>query len=224
MEYDCTTNSSRNRGLFITFEGGEGCGKTLQSKQLFDWLKTIELSAVLTREPGGTQLSESIRKLVLIGEIDKWDPVTEALLYLAARSDHWNKKIKPIITSGGIVICDRFQDSTTIYQGKCKGVGSSMLTSVFSEITGDMFPNRTYLLDVPAKIGIQRSVSRDGNKETRFENMDLSFHEKVRSSFLELAQQNTDRFIVLDGTLNPNEIHKQIQNDFKKLTEQMMIL
>ncbi|MDR0640568.1 MAG: dTMP kinase [Holosporales bacterium] len=209
--------SSRGSGLFVTFEGGEGCGKTLQARLLFDWIGSLGYTAVLTREPGGTTLSESIRKLVLIGNADKWDPTTEALLYLAARSDHWYKKIKPAIDLGQIVICDRFHDSTTVYQGKCKEVSSVMLANVFSEITNNTYPDRTYLLDIPPQIGIERSMSRDGNDETRFENMDISFHEEVRASYLELAENNPARFMILDGTLSPQPIHEQIQEDFRKL-------
>ncbi|MDR2598362.1 MAG: dTMP kinase [Holosporales bacterium] len=204
---------NRRHGLFITFEGGEGCGKSLQARMLFDWLVSLNKEVVLTREPGGTELSEEIRKWLLVGNINSWDQTTESLLFLAARSDHWFKKILPTLTDGSIVVCDRFQDSSVVYQGVCKGVSLDMLDKIYLEITGDRYPDRTYLLDMPPEVGIQRSISRSGNSETRFEKMDISFHEKVRKAFLELADQHSERYLVIDGNLSFAEIHEKIKKD-----------
>ncbi|MDR1289058.1 MAG: dTMP kinase [Holosporales bacterium] len=203
----------RHHGLFITFEGGEGCGKSLQSRMLFDWLVSSNKDVILTREPGGTDLSENIRRLLLVGNINSWDPTTESLLFLAARSDHWFKKIFPALTAGSSVVCDRFQDSSIVYQGICKGVSLDMLDKIYLEITGGKHPDRTYLLDIPPEVGIRRSISRSDNNETRFEKMDIGFHEKVRNAFLELADRYAERYLILDGNLSTDEIHDQIKED-----------
>jgi len=199
--------------LFITFEGGEGTGKSIQAKMLSDFLISKGKNVIITREPGGTDLAEEIRKIVLIGDPEKLNPLTESLLYLAARSDHWLRRIKPSLDSGNIVISDRFHDSSVVYQGICKGVNPSILNQVFREITQGISPDRTYLIDLDPKIGISRSLSRKGNNETRFEKMDLKFHEKVREGFLNLAKSDKKRFRVIDGSLSIDEIHSIIKND-----------
>ncbi len=203
--------------LFITFEGGEGAGKSIQTKMLSDFLISKGKKVILTREPGGTDLAEEIRKIVLIGDPDKLNPLTESLLYLAARSDHWIKKIKPYLDAGNIVISDRFHDSSIVYQGVCKNVNTALLNQVFAEITQGKLPDRTYLLDLDPKIGIARSLSREGNNEIRFEKMDSNFHEKVRKGFLELAENDKKRFCIIDGTLPIDEIHNIIKNDIYNL-------
>jgi dTMP kinase len=208
---------NQHHGLFITFEGGEGCGKSLQAKLLYDWLISSHREVILTREPGGTELSENIRKWLLVGNVNIWDPTTESLLFMAARSEHWSKKILPALVSGSSVICDRFQDSSVVYQGICKGVSLDMLSRIYLEITGDSYPDRTYLLDIPPEVGIRRSISRSDNNETRFEKMDMSFHEKVRNAFLELANQYSERYVILDGSLSPGEIHEKIKEDMMQL-------
>ena len=184
---------------------------------LSDFLISKGKNVIITREPGGTDLAEEIRKIVLIGDPEKLNPLTESLLYLAARSDHWLRKIKPSLDSGNIVISDRFHDSSVVYQGICKGVSHSILNQVFREITQGRSPDRTYLLDLDPKIGISRSLSREGNNETRFEKMDLKFHEKVREGFLNLAKSDKKRFRVIDASLSIDEIHSIIKNDIFNL-------
>lgn len=203
--------------LFITFEGGEGSGKSIQTKLLQDFLISQKKSVILTREPGGTDLAEEIRKIVLIGDPEKLNSLTESLLYLAARSDHWFKKIKPALDMGNMVISDRFHDSSIVYQGICKNVNSAILNQVFLEITKGKLPNRTYLLDLNPKIGISRSLSREDNNETRFEKMDIKFHEKVREGFLKLAENDKKRFCIIDGALPIDEIHDIIKKDILNL-------
>ena len=203
--------------LFITFEGGEGSGKSIQTKLLQDFLISQKKNVILTREPGGTDLAEEIRKIVLIGDPEKLNPLTESLLYLAARSDHWFKKIKPALDMGNIVISDRFHDSSIVYQGICKNVNSAILNQVFLKITKGKLPNRTYLLDLDPKIGISRSLSRKDNNETRFEKMDIKFHEKVREGFLKLAENDRKRFFIIDGALPIDEIHDIIKKDILNL-------
>lgn len=201
--------------MFITFEGGEGTGKSTQAKLLHDFFVEDGFDVVLTREPGGTPLAEEIRKVLLTGEPGKMDAMTEALMYLAARADHWARKIKPALDAGKIVICDRFHDSSLVYQGICKGVDIGLLNAIYNGITHGQVPDRTYLIDLASEIGITRSLSRE-NSETRFEKMNLEFHEKVRNAFLELAHQYPDRYLILDGTLSVREIQKKIEEDARK--------
>lgn len=199
--------------FFITFEGGEGSGKSLQASLLKDFLGD---RAVLTREPGGTPLAEEIRRTLLIGDPDKVSPLTEALLYMAARSDHWENSIIPHLKHSKIVICDRFHDSGIVYQGVCKNVSIELLNTILSHITNGRLPDRTYLIDIDPQIGVARSLGRKGNIETRFEKLDISFHEKVRQAFLDLANQNSERFLVINGSLGIKEIHKIIKKDIEK--------
>ncbi len=198
--------------MFITFEGGEGTGKSVQASLLKDFLISSGVDVVLTREPGGTTFAEEIRKILLTGEPEKISPLTEALMYLVARTDHWERKIKPALNAGKVVISDRFQDSSVVYQGLCKGVDMNVLNAVYSSITNNQMPDRTYLIDLEPEIGLARSLSRN-NSETRFEKMDISFHRKVREGFLELSHKYADRYLVLDGSLSIPEIQELIRDD-----------
>ncbi|MDR2667277.1 MAG: dTMP kinase [Holosporales bacterium] len=203
-------------GIFITFEGGDGVGKSVQSRLLADFLKSKGIEIVLTREPGGTPVSEEIRKILLTGAAEKMDSLTEALLYLAARSAHWTQKIKPELDANRSVICDRFQDSTLVYQGICKNVNVNFLNKIFEEFTNGQLPMRTYLIDLDPRIGIPRSIARQNGEELRFEQMDISFHENVRDGFLTISSQFPERFVVIDGTLSIEEIHELIKKDIRK--------
>lgn len=198
--------------MFITFEGGEGTGKSIQANLLKDFFIENSADVILTREPGGTVLSEEMRKILLTGESDKIMPLTEALLYLALRADHWERKIGPALRKGTIVISDRFHDSSIVYQGICKGVDISLLNTIYSKITNNQVPDRTYLIDLDPEIGIARSLARQ-NTETRFEKMDISFHIKVRQAFLDLAYKSPDRFCIIDGSLSISEIQALIRRD-----------
>jgi dTMP kinase len=199
--------------MFITFEGGEGSGKSTQSLLLSQTLMKHGYDVLLTREPGGTPGAECIRDLVLTGAEDRWAPTTEALLYLAARADHWCRIIKPALDSSKIVISDRFQDSSVVYQGLCKGVSVEFLNGIYQYVTDGVFPDRTYLLSVDPEIGIERSISREDNLETRFENMYIDFHRLVFQNFLKIAEDNP-RFRVIDGNRDINVIGREIYRDF----------
>lgn len=201
--------------MFITFEGGEGSGKSVQSKLLAKKLQANGYDVVLTREPGGTEGAESIRGLVLKGDVDRWSPLTESLLYLAARADHWQRVIQPALEAGKIVISDRFQDSTIVYQGYCKGVPIHFLNTVYEQITHGIYPDRTYFLSVDPKIGLTRSVTRRNNDEIRFEKMDLSFHEDVLQYFLQIAMKN-QRFLIVNGNNSIQCVENEIYEDFCK--------
>ena len=198
--------------MFITFEGGEGSGKSVQSKLLYDFLIEEGDGVLLTREPGGTPLAEDVRRIVLTGEPEKMSTLTETLLYLAARADHWSSVIKPALDANKIVICDRFHDSTLVYQGMCKGVAEDFLNAALREISGGRKPDRTYLLDIAPQIGITRAFSRKNN-ETRFENMDMAFHEQVRAGFLKLAAAEPERFLTLDGSQPVETVQEKIKQD-----------
>lgn len=202
--------------MFITFEGGEGSGKSVQSCLLAERLQAQGFKVVLTREPGGTIGAEAIRQLLLTGAADLWDALSEALLYQAARADHWFKVIKPALDRKEIVISDRFQDSTLIYQGICRGAPIDLLEFIYNKITGGIYPDRTYFLSIDPKEGLRRSLSRTGNSETRFEKMDLEFHQKVLEAFKTLASKSK-RFLSLDGSLPVSALHNQIFLDFEQL-------
>lgn len=202
------------KGIFITFEGGEGSGKSVQCKKLAESLTKLGHQVLLTREPGGTDGAEKIRSLVLSGDADRWDPLTESLLYMAARSHHWTNVIKPALDLGKIVISDRFNDSSIVYQGYCKNVDINFLNSIYTQITGGIYPDLTYILSIPPEIGIKRALKRpENNDETRFEKMDITFHDKVLNCFLDLAKTDK-RFVLVDGNRDINTIQNEIFENF----------
>ncbi|MBQ8651302.1 MAG: dTMP kinase [Alphaproteobacteria bacterium] len=209
-------------GLFITFEGGEGVGKSLQMKMFSRYLTKSNVKHIVTREPGGTEVAEIIRSALLKGDPNKIDPITEALMYLAARSDHFFKRIKPAIDAGYTVICDRFHDSSVVYQGVCKNVDMCLLNNIYQSITNGLKPHRTYLIDLDPKIGVKRSLRNKKNTETRFENMNISFHQNVRKAFLDIAKSESERFTVIDGNQNIYKIQKIIQKDYLALVNNIV--
>ena len=198
-------------GLFITFEGGEGSGKSTQIRLLADALAKTGKTVVTTREPGGSPGGEEIRKLLVSGNAD-WDDTTETLLFFAARRDHLNHKILPAIQAGHIVLCDRFADSTMAYQGYGYGnnpTQQQLIKNLYQQVVGDFKPNLTILLDIPVEIGLKRS-RRAENTELRFENKELSFHERLRQAYLNMAKDEPERFIIIDATQQISIIHTQI--------------
>ena len=186
-------------GRFITFEGGEGTGKSTQVKRLAAALEARKIAAVVTREPGGSPGAEEIRSLVLKGDPARWNPLTEALLFFAARADHTDRTIKPALAAGKWVICDRYSDSSYAYQGGGRGLNRETVRRIEAIAIEDFKPELTLILDLPVEIGLKRSISRQGNTETRFEEMDVAFHERMRKSFLDIARRNPDRCIVISA-------------------------
>jgi dTMP kinase len=178
------------RGLFITFEGGEGSGKTTQIQQLKSWIesKLNTVNLCLTREPGGTIEAESIRALLLNGVASKWQPATEAMMMSASRHEHVIHVIKPALSRGDIVICDRFTDSTHIYQGYVGGVDNALLDGLDQLSCQGLVPDLTVLLDMDSNAGLARTIER-GNAESRFESKGAAFHQKVRQGFVERAEK-----------------------------------
>lgn len=197
-------------GVFISFEGGEGSGKTTQIKLLANWLSGVWPGKVTqTREPGGTHGAELIRELLVKGDEARWDSVTEALLMTASRRDNLCRIILPALKDGDAVITDRFFDSTTVYQGIVGGVDPALIAELNARSLDGVTPDITLLLDIDPVIGLSRST-RGENEETRFENKGIAFHERVRSGYLDLAARNPDRFLVIDASRNEKLIHDDI--------------
>lgn len=200
--------TSNQHGLFITFEGGEGTGKSTQIKLLAAWLEDQNHQVCLTREPGGTPGAEAIRELVLSGHVERWQPMTELLLMMAARSDHLDRKIRPALTRREIVVSDRFFDSSRVYQGIAGAVGLAAVDKMHDPLLGDDRPNLTLLLDAPPSFGLKRREQAGGG--SRFEAKSSDFHEKVRQGFLQLAALEPKRFCVVDATLSIDAVHAVI--------------
>ena len=184
-------------GAFISFEGIDGSGKSTQARLLRDHLIAEGHKVVLTREPGGSPGAEEIRALVLRGEPDRWSPETELLLFTAARRDHMERLILPALNQGNIVICDRFADSTRLYQGLSRKNLREKVDTLHELMIGQE-PDLTILIDMDPETGLSRAKGRQGNEE-RFEDMGLEMQRKMRAGFLELADTAKDRFRVIDG-------------------------
>jgi dTMP kinase len=186
------------RGRFITFEGGEGAGKSTQVRRLVDRLGGAGLAVVATREPGGSPGAESIRNLLVTGEADRWSPVTETLLMYAARRDHIERVIAPALARGAWVVCDRFADSTRAYQGAAGGTDPALIAALEAQVLETTRPDLTLVFDLPVEAGLARAAERAG-AETRFESKGAAFHERLRAAFLEIATAEPGRCTVIDG-------------------------
>jgi dTMP kinase len=196
-------------GKFITFEGGEGTGKSTQTVLLADYLNDQGYPVILTREPGGSDGAELIRALLVSGDISRWSPITEVLLLYAARAEHWVKVIEPALTRGEWVICDRFADSTLAYQGYGHGVDRAFINRLYTAIIGTRQPDWTFVFDLDPGIGVQRALKRH-TSENRFENMDMAFHHRLREGFLKIAHQHPQRCHIIDAGQSVYAIHKEI--------------
>jgi dTMP kinase len=181
-----------SHGIFITFEGGEGGGKSTQAARLARHLEERGRHVVLTREPGGTPEGETIRSLLVTGDQRRFTPLSEALLNNAQRLEHLQKVIRPALASGSVVISDRFMDSTRVYQGVAGGVDARLLAALEDAVVGETRPDLTVILDVPTEIGLARARARQGQTD-RFESRDLAFHEALRAGFLEIAANEPER-------------------------------
>jgi dTMP kinase len=186
------------RGQFITFEGGEGAGKSTQLKRLVARLQAEGREVVATREPGGSPGAESIRDLVLNGAADRWSPVTETLLMYAARRDHVERVIRPALARGAWVVCDRFADSTRAYQGAAGGTDPGLIAALETYILEDTRPDLTLIFDFPPETGLKRAIARPG-AEMRFESKGMAFHERLREGYLAVARAEPDRCVVIEA-------------------------
>jgi dTMP kinase len=208
-------------GCFITFEGVEGCGKSTQIRKLANLLEEQGKRVTLTREPGGCGIADQIRAILLDSANSAMVPLTELLLYAAARAQHISEVIKPALAKGDIVLCDRFIDATIAYQGHGRKLDLELINSLNSLAAGDCRPDITLLLDCPVETGLERAMARiealgasasSTAREERFERESLEFHERVRSGYLNLAAAEPERFWVIDASGTVDEIFAAIEN------------
>ena len=192
---------------FITFEGGEGTGKSTQAKLLFSSIKNTSEKVILTREPGGTNIAEEIRKIIVKNNYNL-NKVSELLLIYAARNEHLKDTIIPSLDKGHVILCDRFLDSTFVYQVQGKKIDTKIFEFFNKLIIKNYKPEITFIIDIDPIIGIERSLKLN-KKETKYEKLPLSFHEKVRKDFITLSKKD-ERFKLIDGNKSIMEIHKEI--------------
>jgi dTMP kinase len=197
--------SPKTDGLFISFEGGEGSGKSTQSKLLKEWFENEGKSVVLSREPGGTDLGKNLRKILLDNDTGDISPRSEALLYAADRAHHVYSLIRPALERGDVVITDRYFDSSIAYQGAGRILSPNEVARINRWATESLFPTLTIILDQPADIGLSRIKSAD-----RLESESIDFHNRVRQEFLQLAAVDPERYLVIDARKPVIEIHQEI--------------
>ena len=197
-------------GRFITFEGGEGAGKSTQASLLVEKLGQFDIAAVVTREPGGAPGAELIRKLLVEGDTDRWAPFTETLLHIAARHEHVLRTVQPALEAGSWVICDRFFDSTRAYQGYGLGQSIDAINKIHEIVLPNFIPDLTILIDLDVKTGLSRTSLRKDHNGTRYEEMEVEFHHRVRKGFLEIASNDPGRFVILDGNMSIEEMAETI--------------
>ncbi|WP_108861556.1 MULTISPECIES: dTMP kinase [Ruegeria] len=195
-------------GLFLTFEGIDGSGKSSQARMLAEHLRGLGYDVVLTREPGGSAGAEEIRSLVLEGDPDRWSAETEILLFTAARRDHLERTIRPALAEGKVVICDRFADSTRMYQGLSRGDLRGLVDQLHDLMIGRE-PDMTVLIDMDPETGLSRAKGRQGTEE-RFEDFGLDLQQQMRAGFLALADEYSDRFRVVDGNRDMDSVAQDV--------------
>ena len=197
-------------GRFISLEGGEGAGKSTQLKRLAEMLRDRGIDVVETREPGGSPGAEAIRSLLLHGEEDRWTPGAEALLFAAARADHVAKTIKPALAEGQWVLSDRFLDSSIAYQGRAGGVGAAVIRQLHDVGSGGFLPDRTLLLELPGTDAAERALERDRGGGDRIGGRDAAYHAKVAAAFRKIAEEEPDRFRIIDASGAPEEVTERL--------------
>ncbi len=195
-------------GRFITFEGIDGSGKSTQSRRFDEKLRALGHDVILTREPGGSTGAEQIRELVLTGDPDRWSAETELLLFTAARRDHLEKTIEPALAAGRTIVCDRFADSTRVYQGATRGDLRAKVDALHALMIGRE-PDMTFIIDMDPTIALERGLARKSG-EDRFEDFGLGFQETLRHGFLAIANTFADRCIVIDGNRTADQIASEI--------------
>lgn len=200
--------------MFITFEGIEGCGKSTQISLLSTYLQQAGQRVVLTREPGGCSIADQIRHILLDATNSAMTPMTELMLYAAARAQHLAEVIRPALADGSVVLCDRFSDATRAYQAFGRGVDRQIMETLNSLACNGLAPTLTILLDCPVEVGLGRARQRietsSGPREERFELESLLFHQKVRNGYLKLAEEEPDRFVIIDAAGTPEHVSKCI--------------
>lgn len=207
------------RGLFITLEGGEGGGKTTQAKRLADWLTDKGHTVVTSREPGGTPGAMDLRHLLLTGDPDRWLPISELLMYSAARYDHVERLLRPALEEGKIVVCDRFFDTTATYQGDARGLPKEDISFLRNLVAKGMTPDLTLILDLPAELAIERSGGKHLG-EDRFERTPMDFHFKAHAAFRQLAVDEPERCVIIDATQPLDDVTQAI---FKAVEDRLKL-
>jgi dTMP kinase len=207
--------------MFITFEGIEGSGKTSQVRNTAEFLRYKGHECVITREPGGTRIGEKIRAILLDPLSKDMGPLTELLLYTADRAQHVRERILPLLAAGKTVLCDRYFDATMAYQGFARGIDIDLIDKIHRLLLENLKPDLTILLDLPAEIGLARAWKQinkgaRNNEETRFEEETLSFHQKVRDGYLEIARLEPERFRIIDASEKEKDVREKI---FKTLSD-----
>ena len=212
----------KKKSLFVTFEGIEGAGKSYQSQQLYKNLKRNNISVVLTREPGGTIGAERIRKVILDDYFhpnskEQFNKYTDTLLYLAARNEHVEKKLKPAILKKKIIICDRFIDSTMAYQVHGKGVSKNLVDSVHKYILGNIKPDLTFILKVNISVALRRLKKR--KRKNRYDKFSKDFYARAQNAFINIAKKNKRKYSIIDNSKDSDEVEKAILKRFNKVLE-----
>jgi dTMP kinase len=210
------------QGLFITFEGPDGAGKSTQVQKLAHYFHEKKIPYIQTREPGGTIISDKIRSLILDPEYKEMVNETEVLLYAASRAQHVHEKIIPALKEGKVVLCDRFVDASIAYQGHGLGIGQDKIMEINRFATGGLQPNRTYLIDLSPEEGRKRMTSRystiDGKEQfDRIEQKELTYHEIVRQGFYQIYESEKDRICLIDGRKNMESIFTEVKDDFERI-------
>jgi dTMP kinase len=203
-------------GKFITFEGGEGSGKSTQAYRLSERLGEHGIETVLTREPGGSAFAEALRTVILDPEMPPHSALSEALLFYAARADHLDKTIRPALNSGQWVICDRFSDSTRVYQSAAGGLPEEVLNGLEEMVVAPTTPDLTFILDLPAELGLgrahdrRRAASAQREEPDAYEKRDLAFHWKLREAFAAIAKSEPERCVMIDASAEPTAVAEAI--------------
>ncbi|MGY3615219.1 dTMP kinase [Bradyrhizobium sp. USDA 10063] len=214
---DATVKRPPLRGRFITFEGGEGSGKSTQIRRLAERLDAARLRAIVTREPGGSPGAEIIRHLLLSGMGKLLGPDAETLLFAAARDDHVHSVILPALDQGIWVLCDRFFDSTRVYQGRLGQVPPGLVNAMQRVTIGDLKPDLTFILDVPVEVGLKRAAARRGNAAPdRFESEDIQFHQDLRAAYKQLAAEDPERCVLINANADADKVAKRIWTALRK--------
>jgi dTMP kinase len=196
-------------GFFITFEGGEGAGKSTQARRLAERLRGTGRTVTLTREPGGSPGAEAIRALLVRGDAERWSPISETLLMYAARRDHIERTIAPALARGEVVVCDRFYDSTRAYQGAGGGAPRELIAALESDVVGEVRPDLTLVFDLQVQVGLARAAAR-GEGEARFESKGRDFHERLRAAYLAIARAEPHRCVLVDADGEPDAVEARV--------------
>lgn len=203
---------------FISFEGGEGTGKTTQIKSLKQWLESeLQIPVLVTWEPGGSPLGEELRRILLSPETGAISYRAEALLYAAARAEHVEKVIRPALEKGTLVLCDRYWDASKAYQGLGRGLGFAAIDNLNHWATNKLFPDRTFVFDIDAKLGLERARTRNEGKMDRLEQEKIDFHEDIRRAYLYLAQQDSQRYRLISSSDSISNIEKRLRREILEM-------